>query len=190
LASLRAMPNMTVIRPGDANETREAWKIAIENKDGPTLLALTRQAVPTLDRSVYANEIGLRKGAYVLADLGKGTPEIILIGTGSEVSLVVGAGEQLAREGHSVRLVSFPSWELFKKEGKEYQEKVLPKGIKKRLVVEMASPMGWERWVGDEGKIIGIDHYGASAPLKDILNGFGFTVENVVKEAKKMLERN
>ena len=189
LASLRALPNMTVIRPADANETREAWKVAIENKTGPTLLALTRQAVPTLDRTIYASEYGLRKGAYVLADLGKGAPEIILMATGSEVSLIVGAGEQLAREGHNVRLVSFPSWELFGEQDKAYQEEVLPRSVKKRLAVEMASPMGWERWVGDEGKILGIDHYGASAPLKDILNGFGFTVENVRDLAMSMLGR-
>ncbi len=190
LASLRAMPNMTVIRPADANETREAWKVAIENKNGPTLLALTRQAIPTLDRHVYASEKGLRKGAYVLADLGKGTPEIILMATGSEVSLITGAGELLAREGHSVRLVSFPSWELFEEAGKEYQDKVLPRSIKKRIAVEMASSMGWERWVGDEGKVVGLDHFGASAPLQEILKGFGFTVDHVYSEAKSLLERN
>ena len=187
LASLRAIPNMTVIRPGDANETREAWKSAIEHKTGPTLLALSRQSMPTLDRNIYSSAEGLAKGAYILADLGKGTPEIILMASGSEVSLIVGAGEALAKEGHSVRLVSFPSWELFEKAGKEYQAEVLPKAIKKRIAVEMASPMGWERWVGDDGEIIGIDHYGASAPLQAILKGFGFTVENVYAAAKAML---
>jgi transketolase len=189
LASLRAMPNMTVIRPADANETVEAWKSAIQHKHGPTLLALTRQAVPSLDRKVYSSAEGLHKGAYILADLGKGTPELILMASGSEVSLIVAAGEKLVEMGHSIRLVSFPSWELFEKAGKEYQKEVLPLTIKKRIAVEMASPFGWERWTGDEGEIIGIDRYGASAPLKAILQGFGFTPEAIVEKALRMLEK-
>lgn len=189
LASLRAMPNMTVIRPADANETREAWKAAITHKDGPTLLSLTRQAVPTLDRSKYAGAEGLQKGAYVLTDLGKGKPELILMASGSEVSLVIGAAEKLAADGVKVRVVSFPSWELFEKTGCEYQSEVLPKEIRKRVAVEMASPFGWERWTGSEGLILGIDHYGASAPLKAILQGFGFTVDAVYQTVKHYLEK-
>lgn len=189
LASLRAMPNMTVIRPADANETREAWKAAITQKDGPTLLSLTRQAVPTLDRSKYAGAEGLQKGAYVLTDLGKGKPELILMASGSEVSLVIGAAEKLAADGVKVRVVSFPSWELFEKTGCEYQSEVLPKEIRKRVAVEMASPFGWERWTGSEGLILGIDHYGASAPLKAILQGFGFTVDAVYQTVKHYLEK-
>jgi transketolase len=189
LASLRAMPNMTVIRPADANETREAWKAAITHKDGPTLLSLTRQAVPTLDRSKYAGAEGLQKGAYVLTDLGKGKPELILMASGSEVSLVIGAAEKLAADGVKVRVVSFPSWELFEKTGCEYQSEVFPKEIRKRVAVEMASPFGWERWTGSEGLILGIDHYGASAPLKAILQGFGFTVDAVYQTVKHYLEK-
>ncbi|MEN6571990.1 MAG: transketolase [Anaerolineaceae bacterium] len=189
LASLRAMPNMTVIRPADANETREAWEAAITHKDGPTLLSLTRQAVPTLDRSKYAGAEGLQKGAYVLTDLGKGKPELILMASGSEVSLVIGAAEKLAADGVKVRVVSFPSWELFEKTGCEYQSEVLPKEIRKRVAVEMASPFGWERWTGSEGLILGIDHYGASAPLKAILQGFGFTVDAVYQTVKHYLEK-
>jgi len=189
LASLRAMPNMTVIRPADANETREAWKAAILRKNGPTLLSLTRQAVPTLDRGRYSGAAGLQKGAYVLADLGDGKPEIILMASGSEVYLVTAVAEKLAAEGRSVRVVSFPSWELFEEAGKAYQNEVLPASIKKRVAVEMASPMGWERWTGDEGQIIGIDRYGASAPLSAVLKGFGFTVDAVYQTVKDYLEK-
>lgn len=189
LASLRAMPHMTVIRPADANETREAWKAAILHKNGPTLLSLTRQAVPTLDRTQYAGAEGLHKGAYVLTDLGKSKPELILMASGSEVSLIIGAAEKLAAEGVSVRVVSFPSWELFEKMGKSYQEEVLPREITKRVAVEMASPFGWERWTGTNGLILGIDRYGASAPLKAVLQGLGFTVDAVYQNVKQYLEK-
>lgn len=187
LAALRAIPNLTVIRPADANETVEAWKLAIKNKTRPTLLALSRQNLPTLDREVYHPASGLQKGAYVLKDHGNGAPQLILMATGSEVALIVSAGEQLAAEGVKVRIVSFPSWDLFAQQDKAYQESVLPKGITKRLAVEAGISLGWERWIGSEGKMIGLDHFGASAPEKVLAKEFGFTTENVVQQAKELL---
>lgn len=180
LAALRATPNLVVIRPADANEVREAWKIAVSRRDGPTALALTRQAVPTLGE---VNAADVEKGAYILKDLGK--PEIILIASGSEVSLVLGAAEKLHEQGHGVRVVSFPSWELFEGQDEKYKESVLPKNIQTRLVVEAGATLGWERYAGS---VISIDHYGASAPYKTILENFGFTVENVVSKAKEILK--
>jgi transketolase len=187
LAALRAIPNLTVIRPADANETVEAWKHAIQSKTSPTLLALSRQNLPTLDRETYQSARGLHKGAYVLKDFGSSTPDLILIATGSEVALIVAAGEQLAAEGTNVRLVSFPSWELFVQQDKAYQESVLPKSITKRLAVEAGISLGWDRWIGLEGRIIALDRYGASAPEKVLAKEFGFTVENVVQQAKELL---
>lgn len=187
LAALRAIPNLVVIRPADANETSYAWKAAIERKNGPTLLALTRQAVPTLDRNKFASAEGLLNGAYVLADLGDGEPDIILMASGSEVQLVVAAAERLAQEGHCARVVSFPSWELFSKTAPEYKEKVLPGSIKKRLAVEMGVAQGWEKYVGEEGTILSIEGYGASAPYQRILQEYGFTAENVYQQAKQIL---
>jgi transketolase len=187
LAALRAIPNLTVIRPADANETVEAWKHAIQSKTSPTLLALSRQNLPTLDRETYQSARGLHKGAYVLKDFGSSTPDLILIATGSEVALIVAAGEQLAAEGTNVRLVSFPSWELFAQQNKAYQESVLPKSITKRLAVEAGISLGWDRWIGLEGRIIALDRYGASAPEKVLAKEFGFTVENVVQQAKELL---
>lgn len=189
LAALRAIPNLTVIRPADANETLEAWKCAINNFHGPTVLALTRQALPTLDRNVVGPAIGLQKGAYVLADLGKDTPQIVLMASGSEVNLVLKAGEILAGEGYSVRVVSFPSWELFKAAGEDYQKQVLPRDITCRLAVEMGVAQGWEKWVGSDGQIISIDKFGASAPYQTLLEKYGFSVENVVKTAREMLAK-
>ncbi len=187
LCALRAIPNLNVIRPADANETVEAWKAAILRKDGPTLLALTRQALPTMDRSTLAPAIGLHQGAYVLADMGEGTPEIILMASGSEVSLVLEAGQRLAEEGSSVRVVSFPCWELFKSTPESYRESVLPGAVKKRLAVEMGIGAGWEKWVGDGGEIISIEGYGASAPYKILMEKYGYTVENVYQRARKIL---
>lgn len=187
LAALRAIPNLTVIRPADANETVEAWKHAVQSKTSPTLLALSRQNLPTLDRETYQSARGLHKGAYVLKDFGSSTPDLILIATGSEVALIVAAGEQLAAEGTNVRLVSFPSWELFAQQDKAYQESVLPKSITKRLAVEAGISLGWDRWIGLEGRIIALDRYGASAPEKVLAKEFGFTVENVVQQAKELL---
>lgn len=189
LAALRAIPNLVVLRPADANETSYAWKAAIERKDGPTLLALTRQAVPTLDRGKYAPAEGVLSGAYVLADLGDGEPEIILMASGSEVQLVVAAAERLAEENHRVRVVSFPSWELFNAAPPAYKSKVLPAGIKKRVAVEMGVGMGWEKYVGENGVILSIEGYGASAPYQTILQEYGFTVENVYKHAKLLLDQ-
>lgn len=188
LAALRAIPNLVVLRPADANETSEAWRVAIE-RHGPTVLALTRQALPTLDRSVVASANGVQKGAYVLADLGKGDPELILMASGSEVSLVLEAGQKLAEEGHSVRVVSFPSWELFEETDESYQESVFPKNIKQRLAVEMGVAQGWERWVGTEGKIISMHGFGASAPAKILFEKFGFTLENVLNNARDLLSK-
>ena len=187
LASLRAIPNLIVIRPADANEVVQAWKIAVTRKNGPTLFALTRQNVPTLDRQKYASAAGLQKGAYILADLGSGSPDIILMATGSEVDLIVQAGEKLAEEGITVRLVSFPSWELFRRQEKSYQNSVLPPETPLRLAVEAGTTFGWKEWVGDKGDAIGIDRFGASAPANVLFEKFGFTVENVVAKAKQLL---
>lgn len=187
LCALRAIPNLTVIRPADANETREAWRAAIMKKDGPTLLALTRQALPTLDREELAPAEGLHLGAYVLADLGKGKPEVILMASGSEVSLILEAAYQLEAENVNVRIVSFPSWELFKVADEKYQNSVFPPEMRCRLAVEAGVAQGWERWVGTDGEIISIEKFGASAPYKTIFEKYGFTVENVVQTAKKAL---
>lgn len=188
LASLRAIPNMRVIRPADANEVREAWLAAIRHGDGPTCLIFTRQSLPTLDRAVYAPAAGLQQGAYVLADLGDREPEIILMATGSEVSLIVEAGQQLAAAGTPVRLVSFPSWELFEAQDQAYRDRVLPPGIKARLAVEAGVAQGWERWVGAGGEVIALDRYGASAPGDVVMDKLGFNVSNVVARAKALLE--
>jgi transketolase len=176
LTSLRLIPNLTVIRPADANETAQAWKVAIENRHGPTVLALTRQALPVLDTSAF-----VEKGAYVLKDFG--TPEMILMASGSEVSLILEAAQKLADEGKGVRVVSFPSWELFEKQDDAYRESVLPKNIQKRLAVEAGSGLGWERYARS---VISIERFGASAPYKIIFENLGFTVDNVVKRAKEL----
>lgn len=186
LAALRTIPNLTVIRPADANETVEAWRCAIQNSKGPTLIALSRQALPTLDRSVVAPAENVSKGAYVLADLGKGEPEIILMASGSETSLVYEAGKRLSEEGKSVRVVSFPSWELFEKTDKKYQESVLPSRVQRRVSVEAGVVQGWEKWTGTKGKNISMLGYGASAPYMTLMEKFGFTVENVVKTAQTL----
>lgn len=183
LVALRAIPNLTVIRPADANEVAAAWKFAIENRHGPTVLALTRQNVPTFEPS---NLPTVEKGAYVLKDFGE-NPRLILMASGSEVGLIYSAAEKLAAEGIAVRVVSFPSWELFEKQDAAYRESVLPSGVKARVAVEAGVSLGWERYVGSDGKIIAIDHYGASAPAKVIFEKFGFTVENVIAKAKELL---
>ena len=187
LAALRAIPNLLTLRPADANEVRVAWKIAIENRQSPTALVLTRQNLPTLDRSVYAPAAGLRKGAYVLADLGQGKPQIILMASGSEVSLIVEAGKRLAEAGVAVRLVSFPSWELFAEQELEYCNSVLAPDIELRLAVEAGVSMGWQRWVGNKGKILGLDRYGASAPGGEVFKNLGFTVDKVEQLALDLL---
>lgn len=187
MAALRAIPNLATLRPADANEVREAWKVAIENRHRPTALVLTRQNLPTLDRSVVAPAAGVRRGAYVLADLGEGQPQIILMASGSEVSLIVAAGQRLAAQGVTVRLVSFPSWELFGEQDAAYQHAVLPPEITARLAVEAGVTLGWHRWVGSQGRVLGIDRFGASAPAATVFEKFGFTVENVLKIAQGLL---
>lgn len=190
LAALRAMPNLLCLRPADANEVREAWKVAIENRQRPTALVLTRQNLPTLDRSFYASAEGLRRGAYVLADLGKGKPQIILMASGSEVNLIVEAGKRLSEAGVAVRLVSFPSWELFVEQDVVYRESVLAPDMELRLAVEAGVSMGWQRWVGDKGRVLGLDRYGASAPGNEVFRKMGFTVENIQHIAMQMIEKD
>jgi transketolase len=187
LASLRAIPNLVVIRPADANEVVEAWKVAIQRRNGPTLLALSRQAVPVLDRSKVRPIDGVQCGAYVLADLGIGKPQIILMASGTEVSLIVEAGVHLAGDGFNVRLVSFPSWELFEDQGIYYQNEVLPGDIKVRLAVEAGVTQGWEHWVGPNGAVLGMSKYGASAPYKTIYEHYGFTANNIYNKARQLL---
>jgi transketolase len=187
LATLRAIPGMTVIRPADANETAVAWKVAVERRHGPTLLALTRQNVPTLDRNLFASADGLERGAYVLADLGDDAPELILMASGSEVSLIVEAGLRLVAESVSVRLVSFPSWELFTAQEQDYRECIFPKKMKARLVVEAGISMGWERWAGERGAILGIDQFGASAPSEVMYHEYGLTTGKIVNRALQLV---
>ncbi len=185
IASLRAIPGVIVIRPGDANEVCEAYRVALTETEHPVILALSRQNLPTLDRTKYGPASGTAKGAYVLLDC-TGTPDLILIGTGSEVQLCIEAGEKLTADGKKVRIVSMPSWELFERQPKDYRDSILPPTITNRVTVEMGSVFGWERYAGLQGSIIGMHGFGASAPLKDLLPYFGFTVEAVVKAAKKI----
>jgi transketolase len=185
LSALRLIPGVTVLRPGDANETAEAWRVAITSKN-PVALALTRQNLPTLDREQYASASNVAKGAYVLLDSDK-TPELILLASGSEVSLAVDAAQQLRQEGVAVRVVSVPSQELFEAQSAEYKESVLPKSVRARIAIEAASSMSWQRYVGLDGDTITLDHFGASAPAKILFQKFGFTVENVVEKAKALL---
>jgi transketolase len=187
LASLRAMPNLVVLRPGDANEVVEAWKVIAQLQHQPAILVLTRQALPTLDRTKFAAASGTAKGAYVLADAPNGKPEAILIGTGSELSLCVDAYEKLKAEGVQARVVSMPSQEIFEGQDVAYKESVLPSSITARVSVEMAATFGWDRYVGLKGRKVGMHRFGASAPLKDLLKYFGFTVDAVVAEVRKAM---
>ncbi len=189
VASLRAIPGLVTIRPCDGNETVQAWRVALARKNGPTALILTRQNLPTLDRDIYSDAALLEKGAYVLADMGDKEPELILMASGSEVALIVEAGARLAAEGVNVRLVSVPSWELFQAQESGYREAVLPPSIKARVAVEAGISMGWEKFVGDSGAILSIDHYGASAPANILFKEFGFTIENVFETARKVLAK-
>ena len=190
IASLRAMPNMLLLRPADANETVEAWRIAMLHRDGPVGLVLTRQKLPVLDRTKRAAAEGTKRGAYVLVDAKPGVlPEVILIATGSEVSLALAAHKQLAGEGIGSRVVSMPSWELFAEQPQDYRDAVLPPAVRARVSVEAASPFGWDRYVGREGIIMGVDHFGASAPGPVVMEHYGFTVEHVVASAKVVLSR-
>jgi transketolase len=190
LAGLRAMPNLIVLRPGDANEVVEAWKVIAQLQSQPAALVLTRQAVPTLDRTKYAAASGVAKGAYVLADAPGGKPDVILMATGSELSLCVGAYEKLQAEGVKARVVSMPSWEIYEKQDAAYKESVLPVAVTARVSVEMAATLGWDKYIGPKGRAMGMHRFGASAPLKDVLRFFGFTVDAVVAEARKVLGTN
>ena len=184
--SLRLIPHMRLIRPADANETAEAWKLAMESTLHPVALALSRQAVPTFDRSKYAGAEGVRRGAYIFSDVA-GTPDVILIGTGSELQLAVEAQEKLAAEGVKARVVSMPCWDLFEEQSAEYKESVFPAAVRARVAVEAGRSIGWERYVGLEGRIVGQNQFGASAPAKDVFKHFGFTAENVVAHARESI---
>jgi transketolase len=189
LASLRAMPGLMLLRPADANEVTEAWKVIMQLQHEPAAIVLSRQAVPTFDRSKYGAASGVTKGAYILADAADGKPEVILMATGTEVSLCVSAYEQLQTEGIKARVVSMPSWNLFEHQSDEYKAKVLPPEVKARVAVEQASTFGWSQYVGPTGTIIGMRRFGASAPIKDLQKKFGFTAENVVAAARKAIGR-
>ena len=187
IASLRAMPALITIRPGDANEVAEAWRLTMELKHDPVVFVLSRQAMRTLDRSVYAPVSGVRQGAYVLADPPDGDPEVILMATGTEVQLAVAAFEQLSEEGVRARVVSMPSWNLFERQDEDYRASVLPPSITARVAVEQASAFGWDRYVGPTGKTIAMSSFGMSAPLKDLQQRFGFTPEAVADAARAQL---
>lgn len=187
VASLRIIPDLITIRPADANETLQAWRFALAHRK-PVALVLSRQNLPTIDREVYADAEELIRGAYVLADFGEGEPELILMASGSEVDLILRAAGNLAAEGFNLRVVSFPSWELFSAQDQDYRDSVLPPGIKRRLAVEAGVTFGWHRWVGDRGRVIGIDHFGASAPGPKVMEAFGFTVKHVMDEALSLMK--
>ena len=188
LASLRAMPNLTVIRPADANETAEAWKFAVKNHKGPTLLALTRQSLPTLDRSVFGPAELLNRGAYVLKDVD-GTPDALILASGSEIKLALDAAETLAKDGIAARVISMPSWELFDDQPQDYKDKVLPENVRSRVAIEAGATQGWHKYVGMHGKVIGLDHFGASAPINDLFTHFGITSESVVLAVQNLINR-
>ncbi len=186
LIGLRSVPNLTVIRPADANETAHAWRVALEHSGGPVALILTRQGIPVIDQQKYTRASELEKGAYILSE-SKGTPQIILIGSGSEVHLLIAAQEKLLEQNIAARVVSMPSWELFDKQDQTYKETIFPRTLRKRLAVEAGSPMGWCRYVTDDGDVIGVSQFGESAPGEQLMEAFGFTVENIVNKASALL---
>jgi transketolase len=189
-AALRAIPNMWLVRPADANETSYAWKVALERQGGPVGLALSREKVPTLDRADLAPASGLERGAYALWDSGDGEPDLILIATGPQVGLALAAGRKVAADnGIAVRVVSMPCWELFDEQPREYRDEVLPPEVAARIAIEPGVPMGWHRWVGDRGDVVGLDRFGESAPGAEVLERLGYTVDNVVARATALLER-
>jgi transketolase len=188
LMSLRLIPNLSVIRPSDANEVREAWVAAMNKHNGPTALILSRQNLPTIDRSEFASETGLHKGAYILKDMGNGKPKAVLMASGSEVDLIIKAGEKLAAEGVAVRLVSFPSWDLFESQSQAYRDEVLDPTISLRVAVEAGTRYGWERWTGLKGAVVGMTTYGASAPAEKLFSEFGFSIDNVYNTVKNLLK--
>jgi transketolase len=185
LASLRAMPGILVFRPADANEVVEMWRTVLPLRQEPAVMVLTRQAVPTFDRSTLGAAAGVAKGAYVLADAGDGTPDVLLLASGSEVALALAAREELAAEGIAARVVSMPCWELFDRQPQSYRDEVIPPGIRARVAVEQASTFGWDRWVGDAGRVVGMHTFGASAPLKELDQRFGFVPESVAQAARE-----
>jgi transketolase len=189
LASLRAIPGLVTLRPGDANEVVEAYRYAMPLRHQPVVLALSRQPLPTLDRSTYASARGVARGAYVLDDSQGGKPEVILIASGSELSVAVEAHVTLLSEGIRSRVVSMPSWEIFEHQSQEYRDEVLPPDVTARVVVEQASTLGWERYAGTSGRIIGMRTFGASAPLKALQRKFGFQPDQVVSAAREQLGR-
>ncbi len=189
LGSLRAIPGLVTLRPGDANEVVEAWRFIMKSRHEPVALILTRQPLPTLDRTKYNSAEGLQKGGYVVGDAADAKPDVILIGTGSEVSLCVSAHEELAKQGVKSRVVSIPSWEVFEHQTAAYKESVLPAAVKARVCVEQAGSFGWERYAGDTGCIIAMKSFGASAPLKELQKKFGFTTENVIERAKEQIAK-
>jgi transketolase len=189
LVSLRAIPGLIVLRPADANEVVEAWKVIMQLRHQPAALILSRQALPTLDRTHYATASGLARGAYVLADADDGRPEVVLLASGSEVSLCIDAYEHLKREGIKARVVSMPSWELFEQQDQDYRDRVIPPQVTARVSVEEASTLGWARYVGPAGASIGMQTFGASAPLKALQQKFGFTPEHIVAVATELLRQ-
>jgi len=186
---LRAIPGLIVLRPADATETVEAWRVALTHRDGPVALALTRQKLPVLDRTELANADKVTQGAYVLADAEGEQPDIILIATGSEVHLALEGREQLAEHGVKARVVSMPSWELFEQESQTYRDQVLPPTVTVRLAIEAGVPQGWHRYVGPTGEVIGLNRFGASAPYKTLKEKFGFTAENIASRTLALLGR-
>jgi transketolase len=187
LASLRAIPGLVVIRPADANETAVAWKVAVQTRDRPVLLALSRQDVPTIDRGRYASADGLRRGAYVLSDAKDRQPALILIASGSEVGLILAAAARLQDDGIAARCVSMPSWELFDAQPQNYRDDVLPPTVTARLAVELGVAQGWQRYIGERGDMLAVERFGASAPAETLLREYGFTVDRVVERARKLL---
>jgi transketolase len=189
LASLRAIPGLITLRPADANEVVEAWRVIMQLRHEPAALVLSRQNLPTLDRTKYASAAGVARGAYVLADAPDEQPDLLLLASGSEVSLCIDAYEQLGREGINARVVSMPSWELFEQQDQEYREHVIPPAVTARVAIEQASTFGWERYTGSEGTIIGMRTFGASAPLKALQKKFGFTPDHLLAVARDTLAR-
>jgi transketolase len=179
------MPGILVFRPADANEVVEMWRTVLPLRQEPTAMVLTRQAVPTFDRSTLGAAAGVARGAYVLADAGDGTPDVLLLASGSEVALALSAHEELAAEGIAARVVSMPCWELFDRQPQSYRDEVIPPGIRARVAVEQASTFGWDRWVGDAGRVVGMHTFGASAPLKELDQRFGFVPESVTQAARE-----
>jgi transketolase len=182
------MPNLTVHRPADANETAEAWKYAVKNGKGPTVLALTRQSVPTLDRTLLGAAELLHRGAYVLKDVD-GTPDALILASGSEVKLALEAAETLAQDNISARVVSMPSWEIFDAQTQDYKNSVLPEHVTARVAIEAGAPQGWHKYVGMNGKVIGLDHFGASAPINDLFTNFGITSQAVVRAVNDLIKQ-